>query len=181
MSDESNQKPEPLFTATGNTVLSLVPLRSNGTWALDCSGIGSFNKVDLLALDVEADDEFHTTTTYVADNVFEGAGACEREAIPACGYITRAVFFVHGQNGKVQVVEIRTPNRVVLPLGMEPAAVESWLTSRCFKVMRKTFQVVLVFGLALSSVAAPALDDGDDDEDDDFDSERVISVAYGLR
>jgi hypothetical protein len=115
-------------------------------------------------------DELCQAHVIKANDIFHAAAP-----IPHHGTLTRALLLAEGEGTPApQKIELRPPGTVLLPSCNDTSLFKRWLTKRGFRILRCASRVLLAASVALSTMAAAALDDGDNDDDDDTNTDRLI-------
>jgi hypothetical protein len=113
---------------------TLEPLRVEGADALDPAGIDGLVKVVLREIEVVRDNGFNEVIRLQADDLFECAAVCHREAVPASGRLSRATFEFHFEGcSRPQPVQVRLPNFVKLGRHCQAPLVNQFLRRRGFR------------------------------------------------
>jgi len=166
---------------SGETYLTLEPIRADGPDAIDPAGIPEITGTRLCHLEITADNSFHEITIHQADDLFRCADAEGPllTPIPAAGIITAATFVVEfADSPEPRRVTIRLPDTILLDRPTDAPAVFRWLEKHRFRLSRKLTQILLVLGLFLAAAAASALLDDDTEGDDDDDDDGRPTLAF---
>ena len=183
MSEMGNGNPgSQVSRESGETYLTLAPLRTDGPDALDPAGIPEISNARLCLVEVTGDNPFHEIFIHGADDLFRSAAADGplSNPIPSTGTITAAVFSIEfADSPQPRQVTVRLPDTVLLERPSDAPAIFRWLAKNRFRLQRKLAQILLLLSLSLVAAAAsPLIDDDSDDDDDDDDPDRP-ALAFG--
>ena len=121
--------------APGNHRLSLEPLRSQGSDALDTDGLPGISKITLLEIEAAWDNEFQAAIVRKADDLF-GCALAEQggyDPVPKGGRLVRAVFLVQfADAAEPQIVRLRPPGTLEVGSACNLPLLKSWLQERGF-------------------------------------------------
>ena len=121
----------------GNHLLTLEPLRSHGSDALDTDGLPGIRKVTLLEIEASWDNEFQAAIIRKADDLFSSAAAEQGsyDPIPMGGRLVQAVLLVQfATSAEPQLVRIRPPGTLEVGPACDLPLLEGWLGKRGFRL-----------------------------------------------
>ncbi|MBI1178726.1 hypothetical protein GC207_14935 [bacterium] len=115
---------------------TLEPLRSDGTDALDCTGMPGIKRIVLRQYEMAWDTNHREFVVRKATDIFAAAAQRkpDREPIPPTGQLVKAVLDVYFANAKrSRSVEIRPPNVLKVRRHADSAPLQRWLSERGFR------------------------------------------------
>ena len=127
-------------------IYTLEPLRSYGPEALDPLGVDGIEKITLREVEIAWDERGREVMTRQADDLFEGNqdGNLSGQSIPDGGRLARAVFdFQFSGRTRPTPIQISLPNMLKLGRHCDLRAVNSWLTSRGFRLESPHYETLV--------------------------------------
>jgi hypothetical protein len=165
-------------TQAGQTIVTLEPLRSEGSDSLLPDAPAGIHIVKLSQVTTAAQSNLLETTTFTADDLFHSgiAAGKRRNLFPASAKILRAILtFVFDDLPLPTTVEISPPHTITYQHNSAAARVAPFLYKHRFITTRKIANLLCVL-LAVAGALVPDLDDDDDDDPDEQRSHHHIHL-----